>query len=103
MDETISLGGNIDLVGFRDMDRDTMVIVRKMVGQSARKMSELNDKFERLTVTMKPVHEKGDSKKYELHGKLLAAGKPVVSETTERNLFVGLNKILENIMKSVKS
>ena len=32
MDETLELGGNIELKGFGSMDKSSMVIVKKIIG-----------------------------------------------------------------------
>ncbi|MBD3259811.1 hypothetical protein GF371_04255, partial [Candidatus Woesearchaeota archaeon] len=44
--ETIKLGGNIELSGFRDLDGGTMVILKKIVGNYVRKLSDNSEKFE---------------------------------------------------------
>jgi hypothetical protein len=54
-DESIVLGGNIELVGFKELDGGSMVILKKMIGNHVRKMSETAENFEKLTVTMKKV------------------------------------------------
>ena len=97
----MQLGGNIELSGFRDMDGATMVVLKKIIGNHARRMTELNDKFESLKVTMKPVHETEKSEKYEIHAQLIAAGKPVVSEAVERNLFVAVDDALKKIISEI--
>ena len=97
----MQLGGNIELSGFRDMDGATMVVLKKIIGNHARRMKELNDKYESLKITMKPVHETEKSEKYEIHAQLMAAGKPVVSEVTERNLFVAVDDALKKIISEI--
>jgi hypothetical protein len=94
----IELGGNIELVGFKELDGGSMVIVRKMVGNHVRKMSGLAENFEKLTVTMKPVH----GSKYEVHAKLIDNGKPVTSEVTDFNIFFTLDKALTKVGNSLR-
>lgn len=95
------LGGNIQLAGFRDIDGASMVILKKIIGNYARKMSDITKKFESLHVTMKPVHETEKSEKYEIHAKLLDNGKPTVSEVVERNLFVAVDNSLKKIINEI--
>lgn len=95
---TIQLGGNIELVGFKELDKGSMVILKKMVGSYARKMSDFSQNFEKLTVHMKSVHEKEKSEKFQLQGKLVDNGKVMNSEITDRNLFFATDKILNNLV-----
>lgn len=93
----IELGGNITLVGFKEIEKGELVVVKKLVGSYTRKMSDSVSEFENLTVTLKIVHKTEGSEKYELHAKAMIGGKPVTSEITERNLFVGLDTVLKKV------
>lgn len=97
---TIELGGNIELVGFKELDGGSMVIVKKMVGNHVRKMSDTANNFESLTLTLKPVH--GTNNKFEVHAKVMDNGKPVISEVTDYNLFFTLDKALTKIGNGLK-
>ena len=101
MDEPMQLGGNIELSGFRDIDSASMVVLKKIIGNYARRMSDISNKFESLKVTMKPVHETEKSEKYEIHAQLMTAGKPIVSEVVERNLFVAVDSVLKKIENEI--
>jgi|FLOH01.1.fsa_nt_gi hypothetical protein len=100
-DTDLELGGNITLAGFKDVDHAELVVVKKIVGSYARKMSDSKDNFESLTVTMKSVHKTPKSQKFELHGKLLVGGKPITSEVVDRNLFVSLDSCLKKIFVEI--
>lgn len=101
MDDFQQLGGNIELSGFRDIDGASMIVLKKIIGNYARRLSEISNKFEKLSVTMKPVHEKEKSEKYEIHAKLINNGKLFVSEITERNLFVAVDSALKKIVNEI--
>tara|TARA_Y100000310_G_scaffold231819_1_gene234533 strand:- start:10365 stop:10739 length:375 start_codon:yes stop_codon:yes gene_type:complete len=101
MDDSVQLGGNIELSGFRDIDGASMVVLKKIIGNHARRMTEISDKFESLKVTMKPVHETEKSEKYEIHTQLMNDGKPVVSEVVDRNLFVAVDDALKKIISEI--
>ena len=45
MDDNVQLGGNIELSGFRDIDGASMVVLKKIIGNYARRLSELSEKF----------------------------------------------------------
>ncbi len=94
----IELGGNIELVGFKELEPAKLIVVKKIVGNYARRMSDSSKGFEKLTVTMKTVH----NSKYELHAKLMDNGNPIVSEVVDFNIFFALDKVLAKIMGSLE-
>ena len=94
MEETLQLGGNIELTGFNELDRGMMVILKKIVGNYARKMSDKSTQFEKLSLTMKKV----GTDQYEVHAKLIDNGQTKTSEVTERNVFVAVDTCLKKIM-----
>lgn len=97
---TIELGGNIELVGFKELDGGSMVIVKKMVGNHVRKFNDLASNFEKLTLTMKSVH--GPNGKFEVHARVMDNGRPVTSEVTDFNLFFTLDKALTKIGNNLR-
>ena len=101
MEDNVELGGHIQLSGFKDIDSASMVIVKKMIGNYARKMSDNSSTFEKLHITMKPVHATEKSEKYEVHAHMIDSGKPYVSEVTDRNLFVAIDLVLKKIQKAI--
>ncbi len=100
-EETVELGGNIFLTGFNVVEPGMLVVVKKIVGTYAKKFSENIKGFENLSLHLKLVHERETSEKYELHVKLMADGKPITSEMTDRNLFVILDAVLKKIEEQV--
>ena len=94
MEDNLQLGGNIELSGFGSLDGGAMIILKKIIGNYARKMSDKSKGFEGLKVSMKTVHDN----KYELHAKLMDNGKAYVSSAVERNLFVAVDSALKKIM-----
>ena len=101
VDDVLRLGGNIELSGFKDIDRPSMIVLKKIVGNYVKRMSELSENFENLSLTMKPVHATEKSELYEIHAKLMDNGKPFVSEVTERNLFVAIDNALKKIISEI--
>ncbi|HJX05167.1 MAG TPA: hypothetical protein VJ461_00480 [Candidatus Nanoarchaeia archaeon] len=93
------LGGHITLVGFREVDRAELVVVKKIVGSYTRKLSDTVPGFERIALTLKPIHKTDEGHpKFELHAKAIVSGKPVTAEVVERNLFVGLDDVLKKVL-----
>ncbi len=100
-EKVLNLGSKIELSGFRDVDRSSMVIVKKIVGNYLKRYEELSQTIETLKIHLKVVHETEKSKKFELHVKVIDNGKVHTSEHTDRNLFFTLDKTLaslENIL-----
>jgi ribosome-associated translation inhibitor RaiA len=101
-DSTISLGGQIELSGFSDLDPAQMIVVKKVIGNYARRFTELTTKFEKLAVTLKVIHEREKSEKYELHARLLDNGTQIVAEDTDRNLYFALGNLLKKVEKELE-
>ncbi len=101
-EKVLQLGGNIELSGFSDLEPGVMIILKKIVGNYARRMSDKCKNFEKLTVTMKTVHAKEKGEKYELHAKMIDNGKPHNSSCVDRYLFVGVDNSLKAVMNSLK-
>ena len=97
MDEPLQLGGNIELRGFREFDGDSMIVLKKIVGNYVRKFNDLCERFEHFSITMKPVGREG-SEIFEMHAKLMDNGQVYTSEMTDRNAFV----VLDNVCKKIE-
>ena len=100
-DDNVKLGGNIELAGFRMIDSSSMIVLKKIIGNHAKRISELTKRMETLHITLKPVHEREKSEKYELHAKVVDNGKVYASEFTDRNLFVAVDTVLKKIVNEM--
>ncbi|MBU0979309.1 MAG: hypothetical protein KJ709_00750 [Nanoarchaeota archaeon] len=96
-EDILQLGGNIELIGFRDIDNATMIVLKKIVGNTVRKFMEKTEKFEKIALSMKTVHAREKSEIYEVHARLLCLGKKFVSTTEDRNLFFAVDKSLKKL------
>jgi ribosome-associated translation inhibitor RaiA len=94
---TIELGGNIVLVGFKPLDYAELIVIKKIVGNYARRFSDTFEGFEQLSLTLKEVHKTVKSQKYELNAKVMVKGRPYTSEVVDRNLFVALDSALQKV------
>ncbi|MFC1648393.1 hypothetical protein ACFL1B_02930 [Nanoarchaeota archaeon] len=95
----IELGGAITLKGFGELSGGELIVVKKLVGRYARKLSESSKDYEGLTVTMKPVHKTPKGQKFEIHASMIASGKKITSEVTDVNIFVALDSALQKVEK----
>lgn len=86
--EKLTLGGGIELVGFKVVDLPSMVIVKKMVGSYVRTFSEEHKDFEKLVVTT-------TNKGKKMVAELTSGGKTKKAEVKADNVFVALDKVLK--------
>jgi hypothetical protein len=90
-EDTVTLGGNIELTGFKELDGASMVVVKKLVGSYARKFSDGMHGFEKLNVTL------NKNGKYALSARLKAEGQEFVGESAGENLFFVLDQALKDL------
>jgi ribosome-associated translation inhibitor RaiA len=95
MDETevLNFGTNIQLSGFKGIDPGSMVILKKMIGNSVKKISETSNTFEKLTLNLVT----DESKKLEITAVLLDNGKTYNSKHVEKNLFMAIGEVLKKL------
>jgi ribosome-associated translation inhibitor RaiA len=99
----MELGGNIELVGFNERDSSELIVLKKIIGNFARKFSDaLGEDYVKLIIDMKQIHGKTSSK-FEIQAKITTKNKPIASEVTENNLFVcvadAMKKLETQIMR----
>ncbi len=96
------LGGNIQLVGFRETDAAEKIVLKKIVGKWSTRFSEICSNFQLLKLTLKTVHKKEKSELYEVHAMVQDNGQPHASEVTDRNLFLTVESALRKIESSIQ-
>lgn len=96
MEDVQQLGGNIELIGFQEIDGGSMIILKKVIGSYARKFSDRLSGIDKLSIRMKKV---GNSQ-FELYGALHKEGQQFNSDLTEYNIFVAMDKLLKKIETS---
>lgn len=90
-DDTVTLGGSIELTGFSGLDGASMIVVKKLVGSYARKFSDKMQNFEKLSMTL------SKSGTYTITATLKAAGQEFVGEASAENLFFALDKAFKEL------
>ena len=78
-----------------------MAVLKKIIENHAKRISELTKKIDNLHITLKPVHEREKSEKYEVHARVLSNGKIYASEITDRNLFAAVDSVLQKIINEM--
>ena len=98
----IELGGNITLVGFKELGYAEFVVIKKVVGNHARKISDRKP-FNNLTLTLKPIHKTTEEvSKFEIKAKIDVDGQIYNTEIVERNIFIAVDTILKKIVTQLK-
>jgi len=94
--ETISLGGNIELNGFQKIDVPRLIVLKKIVGNCAKQISEKTKNYEKLTVNLQ-----GDDSNSEIRAELKAGGSSKFGEAKDNNLFVAVDAALKKIIEQI--
>lgn len=101
VNESVSLGGNIELVGFKQVSMADVVVVKKLVGHYTRKIQEHSQNFEKIQIFLKEIHKIDNNAKHEVHVKALDDGKLFNSEVVDKNLFIALDNALKKVLAEV--
>lgn len=94
----LELGGNIVLSGFRELKRDELIIVKKIVGNFVRKLDASQAGFRKLSLQLKSIH----NSQYEITGSMQMKESEYQAEVTEHNLFFTINKVLHKLEQATK-
>lgn len=97
-DDTLELGGNIQLSGFKDLIPGSMTIIKKIVGTYAKRYGDLVENFEKLSLHCKPIHKTTEeAKNFHIDAKVVYSGKVTTSKAEERNIFTAIDDSLKKI------
>ncbi len=87
----MELGGNIELVGFDEEDSSDLIVVKKIVGNFTKHVSERVRGFEGLTITA----DLDD--KCTVSGELLVGGHTLKASRRDENLYFALDGVLKDL------
>ncbi len=96
--DMIELGGNITLRGFDRIDGGSMIILKKIIGNYARTLSDNLKGFEKVNVTLRSSGET-----YVAMAEVISNGRSTSSEESGRNLFFCVSRALEKVNSSLGS
>jgi len=93
----IELGGNIKLIGFDELDSASLIVIKKITGNYARKISEkVGSTVDELSLELK----NSDAQKG-INSSLKIKDKTLTAEVTDVNLFYALDKALSKLLKEI--
>lgn len=96
MEDVVKLGGNIELIGFKDLDGGSKVVLKKIVGNYTRKFLDNVQGFEKLLLSL--TRKEG---LFELQVQAIVNGQTHESRLEDKNFFFALDKVLKSIEKSL--
>lgn len=88
----IELGGNIKLIGFKDIEPAKLVVVKKITGNYAKTISEKVGGIKELSVELKGTEVKANLKYQD---------KTLTSESIDKNMFFALDKALSLLKQQI--
>ena len=88
----IELGGNIKLVNFDELEPALLIVLKKIVGNYTKTISESIKDFKEIEITLE------DKTKNKIKVKVIA-DKEIIKEAQDKNLFFALDKALAEILK----
>ena len=88
----IKLGGNIVLEGCDDLEPATLIVLKKMVGNYARKISDKNA-FDELNIKLEP-----SDGKCKISASIIRTGSQDKRESENVNMFFALNDALKDLV-----
>lgn len=89
---TIELGGNIKLIGFKEIEPAKLIVIKKVVGNYAKQISEKIGEIQELAVEMQDTEVKSTLKYQD---------KTLESKDKDKNLFFCLDKALAKIKEQI--
>ncbi|MEM4254192.1 MAG: hypothetical protein QXR48_02285 [Candidatus Woesearchaeota archaeon] len=93
--ETQLLGGNIELTGFRALDGGSMIVLKKIIGNYARRFSD-NYGNEKMSLTL----SKGTDQ-FSLSASVLCKGNKITVEHADKNVFFLVDAVLKRIEQEI--
>ena len=88
----IELGGNIKLNNFEGIEPALLIVIKKVVGNYTKKISESFEDFKSIEISLAEKDQNKITVKVE-------ADKKYTSEASDKNLFFALDKALNMILK----
>ncbi|MBT4540652.1 hypothetical protein HOC35_03995 [Candidatus Woesearchaeota archaeon] len=95
----IELGGNIFLDGFNELNGGEMVIIKKLVGNYVKEVTEKKGDFQKLSLNLN-TSNLGEKDVFHLQAEL-HAGDKYNSEARDGNLFFAIDKALKDINTNI--
>lgn len=94
--DSVSLGGNIVLNGFKDVENAKLVVLKKIIGNSVKEIQGKRSDYEKIVISLE-----GDENNATIKVELRAGGSSMAGEDTQNNMFMALDGALKKIMGQI--
>lgn len=99
----MSIGNDIILTGFKDLDEQTQADVRRIVETHVHTIKgHVGEKFNRVNLTLKGIHKRETSQKYDVNIHLRVDNKDYYAEFIDRNLLTTIDTVFEKVQKELE-
>ena len=88
----IELGGNIKLGGFEGLEPAKLIVVKKMVGNYAKRIVENSGEFKELILELK-------QESYYYLSARLVKDREYNAEVSDKNLFFAIDKVMSKLIE----
>ena len=93
---SLSLGGNIQLNGFQNVEKAKMIVLKKLIGNYVRQIQEKKSDYEKIKITL----EEGENNA-KIRVDLIAGGNQITSESQQKNVFIAIDESLKKISEGI--
>jgi len=92
-EDLVSLGGNIELVGFSKVESLRQIVLKKIIGNYVRQIQDKRKDYEKLSITL--LEQDNDCK---VKVELKLGANILVSESVDCNVFMAADSALKKII-----
>jgi ribosome-associated translation inhibitor RaiA len=93
-DDSVSLGGNIQLKGFKKLETAKQIVAKKIIGNYVREIQEKKSDYENLSITLE-----GEENNATIKAELKAGGNNIQVSDSKENVFMALDSTLKKILE----
>lgn len=90
----MELGGNIELIGFSEVDPNDLVIIKKIVGNYTKDLADGVDDFERVSVTL------ASQTPFEVVCAAVVGSETFSAKTKDANLYFALDACFKHVLSA---
>jgi len=94
--DSVSLGGGIELNGFKNIEGAKMIVLKKIIGNYVKQIQEKKSDYEKIAITLG-----GDENNVNIKLELTAGGTKTGAEETKNNLFSATDNAFKKILEQI--
>ena len=94
--DSISLGGNIELQGFKALETAKQIVAKKIIGNHVRQIQEKKSDYERLKITFEGTEDNATIKI-----DLVVGGETMTEDDTKSNVFMAVDGAFKKIIEKL--